>query len=198
MASLQTGTPRSVVVSWTRSRVSMHSPCFPPTVHDSAPPSLHRVPSGYEFPCFAGTMRCSDTLPSIPPHFVSFAWRYPCCTRSSLPSRRVRQDGPGVDHPVPRPGLAVETAGSPRFLENPSVHTPCSPTPAGPNTPGQYGVSARPPHSDNSVGSHDGSFGAQSHGFWTRCLRFVLRVAPARRKTRFRLPAKLYRTGFYP
>ena len=32
-------------------------------------------------------MRCSDFLPSIPPHFVSFAWRYhPCVAVSYLPS----------------------------------------------------------------------------------------------------------------
>ena len=39
------------------------------------------------------------------------------------------------------------------------------------------------------------SFAAQSHGFCGRCLRFAVRVAPAQRKTRFRLPATLYRVG---
>jgi hypothetical protein len=28
------------------------------------------------FPCFDGTMGCSESLPSIPPRFVAFAWRY--------------------------------------------------------------------------------------------------------------------------
>src|SRR6476646_1697469 len=36
--------PRSVVVSWTRIRVSTYPACFPPTVHKMAPPSLPRVP----------------------------------------------------------------------------------------------------------------------------------------------------------
>src|SRR4051794_18375313 len=36
--------PRSVVVSWTRIRVSVYPACFPPTVHKMAPPSLPRVP----------------------------------------------------------------------------------------------------------------------------------------------------------
>src|SRR3954454_1592961 len=36
--------PRSVVVSWTRTRVSAYPACFPPTVHEMASPSLPRVP----------------------------------------------------------------------------------------------------------------------------------------------------------
>jgi hypothetical protein len=39
-------------------------------------------------------------------------------------------------------------------------------------------------------------FGAELHGFRTRCLRFAARVTPAPRKTRFRLVASLYRAGF--
>src|SRR5262249_53181644 len=36
--------PRSVVVSCTRDRVSVYPACFPPTVHETASPSLPRVP----------------------------------------------------------------------------------------------------------------------------------------------------------
>ena len=39
------------------------------------------------------------------------------------------------------------------------------------------------------------TFEAQSHGFGTGCLRFAGRVTPPPRKTRFRLLARLYRTG---
>ena len=39
------------------------------------------------------------------------------------------------------------------------------------------------------------AFEAPSHGLGTPGLRFAARVAPTQRKTRFRLPAKLYRTG---
>jgi hypothetical protein len=39
------------------------------------------------------------------------------------------------------------------------------------------------------------TFEAQSHGFGTGCLRFAGRVAPTPRKTRFRLLARLSRTG---
>lgn len=40
-----------------------------------------------------------------------------------------------------------------------------------------------------------GNFGAQSHGFGTRCLRFAPRVARGGRKTRFWLLARLYQAG---
>ena len=54
----------------------------------------------------------------------------------------------------------------------------------------------RGPRSDHDEGSSRVlSFGAQSHGLGTRGLRFAAWVAPPRRKTRFRLLAKLYRTG---
>src|SRR5947207_886594 len=36
--------PRSVVVSWTRNRVSVYPACFPPTIHQMASLSLPRVP----------------------------------------------------------------------------------------------------------------------------------------------------------
>ena len=50
--------------------------------------------------------------------------------------------------------------------------------------------------SNNNVGSREYiHFGAQSRGPSTGCLRFAGRVAPAPRKTRFRLLAKLCRTG---
>ena len=49
-----------------------------------APPSLPRVPSGW-FPWLTGTMRRCDSLPSISPRFVSFAWRYHRCVRCSSP-----------------------------------------------------------------------------------------------------------------
>ena len=39
------------------------------------------------------------------------------------------------------------------------------------------------------------SFGAQSHSFSTRYLRFAVAVTRRPRKTRFRLPARLYRAG---
>ncbi len=51
-----------------------------------------------------------------------------CSRRSATRDRGLR----GVGIPVPEPGIAVETTGSPRFLGNPDGHGPCSPTPVGP------------------------------------------------------------------
>jgi hypothetical protein len=58
------------------------------------------------------------------------------------------------------------------------VHRPCSPTPAGPRRQALQRRRCCPRHVQNE-GSRDGIFEAQSHGFCTRCLRFVRRVAPA-------------------
>ena len=56
--------------------------------HDTTSPCLHRVSRGMGFPGFDGTMRCSESRPPVPPHFVSFVWRYHRCTPASLPSVR--------------------------------------------------------------------------------------------------------------
>ncbi len=92
----------------------------------------------------------------------------------------------------------METTGPPRFLEDPHVDMPCSSTPAGPNLPGQLRASTRPPLMQRRGRPASSNFGAQSHGLSTRCLRFVGRVTPVPRKTRFRLVANLYRAGFVP
>ena len=52
-------------------QVTMYLPGFSSTAHETAPPSLDGVPSGW-FPRFHGTMRCCDSLPPISPRFVSF------------------------------------------------------------------------------------------------------------------------------
>ena len=80
----------------------------------------------------------------------------------------------------------------------PAVPMPCSATPAGRNASGLYDAPARPPFRPRRRLHTRMSFGAQSHGLGTRCLRFAAWVAPSRRKTRFRLQAKFYRTGFHP
>lgn len=69
-------------VARARHPVPEHRPSFPPTHHDPASPSLHRVPWD-GFPDFAGTMGGSDFRPLVPPHFVAFAWR---CSAKRPPS----------------------------------------------------------------------------------------------------------------
>ena len=53
----------------------MPSARFWPLVHNAAPPSLPGVREG-PFPRFIATMGRCDSLSSISPRFVSFAWRY--------------------------------------------------------------------------------------------------------------------------
>ncbi len=104
-------------------------------------------------------------------------------------------DGPGVGHPVLPPGFAEKAEGPPRFLGDPCVSVPRSPTPAGPRAPGRCGAAARPSVNLTTSAPARNHFGAQSRGPLTRCLRFAARVTPAPRKTRFRLPARLCRAG---
>jgi len=103
--------------------------------------------------------------------------------------------GPGVGHPGLPPGFAEKMEGPPRFLEDPRARALLS-------DPGGIACARPLRRRDaafrhfNNVGSRDDDdFGAQSHGPFTRCLRFAARVTPAPRKTRFRLLAKLCRAG---
>jgi len=85
---------------------------------------------------------------SLSPRFVSFAWRYQAlCLSFRSPQSRAPNRGPGVRQPVSRPANenAWRPSGSPKFLENPRVPTPCSSTPAGPAASGLTTRSARPP-----------------------------------------------------
>ena len=96
---------------------------------------------------------------------------------------------------APEPELSVETDGSPRFPGTPHVPWPCSPTPAGPGTPGHCGVSAWPPRLTSTrapARNFRGSITRPWHSLST--LRGDGRPPP--RKTRFRLPARLCRAGF--
>jgi hypothetical protein len=142
-------------------------------------------------------MGCSDSPPPVPPHFVSFAWRYPGRIRVSLP-RPPDASATGLEL-VTRylpPGSAEKVEGPPRFLENPKVNVPRSPTPAGSQAPGQLRRCDAAFRCVQNVGSREFlHFGAQSHGPFTGCLRFATPVTRTSRKTRFRLLAKLCRTG---
>ena len=81
-----------------------------------------------------------------------------------------------------------------RSWGTPIVLLPCSPTPAGP-THHALAMRRRGPRCVHDEGSRISTFEAQSHGFGTGCLRFAVRVTPTPRKTRFRLLARLFRTG---
>ena len=78
-------------------------------------PFAPRGPGG-PFPRFNTTMGHCDSLPSISPRFVSFAWRYHRCVPCSSPSAQdLAVDHPGVFNPVLLPAGTMETARSPKF-----------------------------------------------------------------------------------
>ena len=87
------------------------------------------------------------------------------------------------------------------FPGNPHDHSPCSSTPAGPSTrvwdQGST-YSTRPPHQSTTRAPHVANFGAQSHGFWSRCLRLEVEVTRHRARLASGCWSQLCRTGFDP
>jgi hypothetical protein len=83
----------------------------------------------------------------LSPRSVAFAWRYPAvclCFRSRR--SKTPNPGPGVHYPVPTSGpFRREATRASQVPGQPTVPLPCSSTPAGPNTSGQYDVTAWPP-----------------------------------------------------
>ena len=110
-------------------------------------PTLRFPPLGPpgEFPSFNGTIKRYDFLSPIPPHFVSFAWRYLGCTRDYAPQRTSAPSRPGVGNPVSPSG---NCRGNDRISQVPgeplSVCTCSNPTPAGLLAPDHYGAAAWP------------------------------------------------------
>ena len=104
-------------------------------------------------------MEDSDFLTSIPPRFVSFAWRYQC-SRTSASGCSQRPRARRLITRVLTPGI-LETSGSPRFLGSPSSCMPRSQTPEGSTTQGHQvwrmmpSVNRKP--SAPSIGSFRGS-----------------------------------------
>jgi len=81
---------------------------------------------------------------------------------------------------TPDPVDFRELSGSPKFPGNPHDHSPCSSTPAGSST--RYGTRGqRTRHGPRTKAKRGlptiANFGAQSHGFWSRCLRLVVMVS---------------------
>jgi len=171
---------------------------FPPNgLITRRPASLPRVLDGASSPASTVLPERYDFLPPVSPRFVSFAWRY-------HPSARV---SPAHGRALPWAGLlelvtrylrpgdwSVETTGSPTFLGNPDCALALLSDPGRTNASG-HTMRRRGPRCVHDEGSRIRTFEAQSHGFGTGCLRFAGRVTPTPRKTRFRLLARLFRTG---
>ena len=135
-------------------------------------------------------MRRSDSLPPFPPASVSFGWQYPsrcaCLRFSRLARRRPR----GLELWV-RPPLPLLSRWSRRISQvpgEPSCAYALFSDPGGTGVPGLIQYADTAPASSNNEGfPREHTFGAQSHGFDTGCLRFARRVAP--QATQDSLPA---------
>src|SRR6516164_4863006 len=145
--SIIQGSPwRSVRVPWTGGRTSMCSACCPRSdlPADASLPSTGS--SGASSPASSVLSRRYDFLPPVPPHFVSFAWRYlRVHSLGSLPGGRVHRRGPELLTRSPGRELAEEATGSRKFLGNPDcpfAHVPS--TPAGLRSPDHRGGAAWP------------------------------------------------------
>jgi hypothetical protein len=88
------------------------------------------------FPRFVDTTGCSDSPPSVSTRFEFFTSQYHRFARGLLPSAvGVPPGARELSVPVSPSGIAMETSGALRFLENPHGHCPCSTTPVGPDGP---------------------------------------------------------------
>jgi hypothetical protein len=149
------------------------------------------------FPGFSGTMERCDSLRTVTAGFLIVRRPLPrrcACLRHSTQARR-RPGARSIAVRLPRRRHAGGVAGRPKFLGNPPVPMPCSPTPAGSDPPGLT-VVRRGPRSTNAEGyprvcQSRGSIARPQHALST------LRPGPCRtgRKTRFWLPARLYQVG---
>jgi hypothetical protein len=88
--------------------------------------------SGASSPVSTVLSKRYDFLPPVPPRFVAFAWRYLGCTRSVRSSTdECAARGLELVTRCLQPGCYEETAGSPKFLENPDCPFAHVPTDAG-------------------------------------------------------------------
>ena len=173
----------SAVVSLTRDRVPRHSACFPP-----AAMKRHLLPSPgsrwHLFPCFDGTMRCSDSLPPVTPHFVSFMRRLPPLAPVFVSPAKSDADlgpgGVGVWH-LPAQASLLKTWRRQGVPSSWGILMCLRPA-LRPRRDPHYQALAVGGHGPTHIVprglSTRGYFGAQSHGIGTRCLRFAVRLTP--------------------
>jgi hypothetical protein len=152
----------------------------------------------YRFPCFQGTMERCDSLGPFHRASLSFAWRYHA-SRLSFRSLRSRTPnrGPGVRHPVPTTGMIRMEAiqGLPGFWTTLMQLRPVL-RPRPERTPLAVTVCRCCPRGVKN----EGSMRVVLSGLDSTALLLAVYASPSplrcrRRKTRFRLLARLYRVG---
>jgi len=175
---------------------SMSPPSFPQTCPCPGAPFPPRGPSG-RFPRFDGTVKHSDFLPPLPRRFVSFTSRYRRCALCFVPAAARRNScGPGVVHRSPLTGFIDGDDRISQVPGGPHYERALLFDPGGTVALGHCRASVLPSATFDDVDSHQfQNFEAQSHGPFTRCLRFAGWVAPPPRKTRFRMAGQPFRVG---
>jgi hypothetical protein len=144
------------------------------------PASLQRVPLG-RFPAFTGTTRHSDSLPSIPPRFVAFAWRYPSALLRSLhDGESASPSWPGCWSSGPLRSLSKGEDRASQVPEDPLSKHALLFDPGRTSLPGRCGRSVLPSAETTASAPPTMNFGAPSHGLLGRCLRFAACVAASR------------------
>ena len=161
---------------------------FHPQVQQLASLRSLRGVLGAEFPRFHGTikaLRLPDALrAALRCLRLAVPRLHSCFVPAAAECRRV---GPGVVHPVPPAGIHH---GGDRISYVPGEPPMCLCPALRPRWDRLHqasGMLRRGPRSDHNEGSHDASFGAQSHSFSTGCLRFAATGCPA--ATQDSLPA---------
>ena len=135
-------------------------------------------PAGCRSPSSTVLSRHYDFLPPVSRHFVAFARRYHVIALVlSLSRGKCHHASLELVTRYLHPGSSsVETTGPPKFLGNPNhpfAHVLRLRRDGSLQT---HSEQPHGPHSGNDKGSRDVTFEAQSHGFRTRCLRFVTLV----------------------
>ncbi len=97
----------------------------------------------------------------------------------------------------PHRTLKMDVNSSSQVPGKPFVHLPCSRTPAEREIPSLYSNLVLPPRAGVRRLRQSPDFGAQSHSFCTRCLRFTIGITSLPCKTHFRLQTTLCRVGFF-
>ena len=173
---------------------------FSPTIPYPGVPLPPLGPSG-QFPSFIGTVGRSDSLPSIPLHFVSFVPRYRRDALASL--QRITDIGvrrPGLFSRSPKTGsFRRRRQDLPGSLTNPNAYMPLFLDPGGAVQPSQNDCTMLPSAVSTASASSMWSFGARSQRP-TRSLS-TLRSAGYPDTTQDSLPAggsSLCRAGFDP
>jgi hypothetical protein len=118
------------------------------------------------FADFYGNIRVSDSLAFIPPHFVSFAWRYQICSCRDCFRVRAGYATLGHYYRVPWPGYFWKGQGLPSSWATICAHAPLI-DPGGITAPSQYGAGDVVFRKTKTVDSHNVYISGLNHAAYT-------------------------------